>query len=51
MKDNTSSIKVTTFGELLLRMHVSGGNILTHTKEFKVYTVGSEANVCILLSK
>ncbi|KUY30730.1 sugar kinase [Elizabethkingia ursingii] len=51
MKDNTSSIKVTTFGELLLRMHVSGGNRFTQTKELQVYTGGAEANVCILLSQ
>ena len=51
MKDNASSIKVTTFGELLLRMHVSGGNRFTQTKELQVYTGGAEANVCILLSQ
>lgn len=51
MKDSTSSLKITTFGELLLRMQVSGGNRFTQAKELQVYTGGAEANVCILLSQ
>lgn len=51
MKDNISSIKITTFGELLLRMQVPGGNRFTQMNELQVYTGGAEANVCVLLSQ
>ena len=50
MKDSTSS-KITTFGELLLRMQVSGVKQILELKELQVYTGGAEANVCILLSQ
>lgn len=51
MKDNNSSIKITTFGELLLRMQIPGGNRFTQMNELQVYTGGAEANVCVLLSQ
>lgn len=51
MKDNISSIKITAFGELLLRMQVPGGNRFTQINELQVYTGGAEANVCVLLSQ
>ncbi|MDE5437318.1 sugar kinase [Elizabethkingia meningoseptica] len=51
MENNILPLKITAFGELLLRMHVSDGNRFTQTKELKVYTGGAEANVCILLSQ
>ena len=51
MKDNISSIKITTFGELFLRMQVPGGNRFTQMNELQVYTGGAEANVCVLLSQ
>lgn len=51
MKDNISSIKITAFGELLLRMQVPGGNRFIQMNELQVYTGGAEANVCVLLSQ
>jgi 2-dehydro-3-deoxygluconokinase len=51
MNTNTSQTKITTFGELLLRMGVPNGNRFTQAKEMQVHIGGAEANVCVLLSQ
>jgi 2-dehydro-3-deoxygluconokinase len=51
MKTKSSQTKITTFGELLLRMGVAHSNRFTQAKEMQVHIGGAEANVCVLLSQ
>lgn len=51
MNTNTSQTKIATFGELLLRMHVTDGYRFTQANEMRVHVGGAEANVCVLLSQ
>ena len=51
MKTESSQTKITTFGELLLRMGVAHGNRFTQAKEMQIHIGGAEANVCVLLSQ
>jgi 2-dehydro-3-deoxygluconokinase len=51
MKTESSQTKITTFGELLLRMGVAHGNRFAQAKEMQIHIGGAEANVCVLLSQ
>ena len=45
------NIELVAFGELLLRLHSSGGHRFSQTETYDVHYAGAEANVCVLLSR
>ncbi|MBO9728778.1 MAG: sugar kinase [Chitinophaga sp.] len=44
-------LRVTAFGEFLLRLHSSGGRRFQQTDGYTAYYAGAEANVCVLLAR
>lgn len=44
-------VQVTAFGEFLLRLHSNHGKRIQQTDGYTAYYAGSEANVCVLLSR
>lgn len=49
--DGNKGLRVTAFGELLLRLHSNGGKRFQQTDGYTAYYAGAEANVCVLLAR
>lgn len=49
--DGNKGIRVTAFGEFLLRLHSNAGRRFQQTDGYTAYYAGAEANVCVLLAR
>jgi 2-dehydro-3-deoxygluconokinase len=49
--DGNKGLRVTAFGEFLLRLHSNGGKRFQQTDGYTAYYAGAEANVSVLLSR
>lgn len=49
--DGNKGLRVTAFGEFLLRLHSNGGKRFQQTDGYTAYYAGAEANVCVLLAR